>query len=129
MLRDGISQFAAKVSIAAQSATANVTGSGVDTKGYGEVTAVFQAGTFSGAGPGVTVGMEESDSQGSGYTTVAAGDMRYDTLVLLDGGTCRVGYLGTKRYVRAVATLASGSTVPLAACFVLGCPQFQPAVN
>ena len=129
MLRDGISDMKAVASIAPQSLTASATGTGVDVKGYQEVTALFQAGAFSGAGPGVTVGLEESDSSGSGYTTVATADMRYDTLTLLTGGTVRVGYLGTKRYVRPVATVASDSTVPLSALVLLECPQYAPAAN
>lgn len=89
--------------------TTTTTGDAIDTIGYEKLAvafnyAVITDGTF-------TPSLTESDTFGSGYTTVDAADIE-GTLTAGDSAndetTVTVSYLGSKRYVKAVIT-ASGA--------------------
>lgn len=92
--------------------TASANGSAVDLRGYESAMVVFSMGAFTNGEFTLTV--EESDASGSGFTTVAAGDLA-GTLTAI-GSTAgqnaiqRVGYKGTKRYIRAVVSEAASPT-------------------
>lgn len=89
-------------------------GTGVDVSGAESVEIVFHVGiegvTLSTTDK-ITLELEESDTLGSGYTDVAAADMIGEesagVVKTIDAGAeapglYRVGYLGTKKYVRPV---------------------------
>jgi hypothetical protein len=126
---DGVANKAASVSILPQAATASVTGTGVDTKGARMSTMVFAASAFSGAGPGITVGLEESDDNVT-FTTVADADQLpvSGSRVLAASGARMVGYRGTKRYIRGVATFASGTSATVSAVAILEGNPFEGTV-
>lgn len=109
--------------------TATTTGTAVDTVGFRSATAVIAAGV---ATDGTFVAtLEESDASGSGYTTVAAGDLSgsfASVTSATDEVTQEVGYLGTKRYLRVVLTETVSSTgASIVAVIVLGKPITKPA--
>ena len=93
--------------------TATATSDLVDLKGYESCTVVVNvgAGTFNGTDK-ITITLEESDSTATGtFTTVAAANLIGSWAVV--NGTAatansvqKVGYRGSKRYVRAVLTEA-----------------------
>lgn len=116
--------FDAAIGLAPQTITSTTTGSAVDLKGYDAATALVHAGTFTG-GSGLSVGLVESDND-SDYTTVAAEDLVYSTLAMTVAGTLRVGYRGTKRYVKVVLTLTSGVSVPVSAVVLRQLPERMP---
>lgn len=128
--RDLHNQVSIVNSIAPQAAlTATTTGTGVDLAGYRSAAVVFHAGAVTDGTWTPTV--EESDSFGSGYTTVAAADLSGSLATFTsstDDTIQKVSYLGSKRYIRAVLTETVTSTGGLiTATVVRGNPVTTPA--
>lgn len=88
--------------------TATATGTGVDLRGYDSAMMVFHPGTVTDGTHTPT--MEESDTLGSGYTTVATVDLQGTLAVLATDTIQRVGYIGSKRYIRAISTVSGTTT-------------------
>ncbi len=104
------------------------TGIGVDLSDYEAAEMVFHFGisgdTLSGALSVLPV-LEESDTLGSNYTTVAAADM-LGSLTLIDDAAedpivQAVGYVGNKRYIRAFVDFTGTHTngMPISAVAIL----------
>lgn len=93
--------------------SADATGIGADLQGYDSAVVEFSSGADVGSTHAPTV--EESDVLGSGYTTVAAADLE-GTLPADMGATTnvRVGYKGSKRFIRAFMT-TSGASLAISA--------------
>jgi hypothetical protein len=87
--------------------TATTNGAGVDLQGFGSAVVVFHPGAITDGTH--TPSVEESDDDAA-YATVAAADLQGTLAVLADDTIQRVGYIGTKRYVRAVSTVAGATT-------------------
>lgn len=88
--------------------TTTTTGTGVDLSGYGAALVVFQPGTITDY---VHTPSVDESANNSDWTAVAAADLIGTPAVLATGVIQRVGYNGTKRYIRAVITVSStGST-------------------
>jgi hypothetical protein len=116
-------------SIDPASTTATINGSGVDLRDYDGAMMMFQAGTAdTGNGDETyTPGVEESDDNSS-YSAVAASDLEGTLSSMTANSVQRVGYKGTRRYIRAVLTL--GGTTPAinaSAVVVRGLPHIAPA--
>lgn len=88
--------------------TASVNGAAVDLANYDAATVVFQADTITDGTHTPTV--EESDASGSGFAAVAAADLIGTLSAITAASVQRVGYRGSKRYVRAVVTAAGTTT-------------------
>ena len=124
--KDGVNGDKLVTGLAPQAVTTTVAGTGVDTQGFSEVTLIC-------IGDGTAVGelrLEESDASGSGYTAVAAGDVIGTNPSGTDNITAsatiaKIGYLGTKRYVRANWAVHTTSG-DIAAVFKLGCASVAP---
>ena len=116
MYRDLKSNFDVAQSVPPQVITAGiVNGSDVDVRGYDSACAVVSVGAVVTAGV-VTMKLQESDvGGGSGYTDVAVGDLQGAFTALAQNTVQRVGYAGAKRFLRMVATYASGTSVAVAA--------------
>lgn len=134
-------------------ATTTVTpAAGVDTKGFGSVEFLVSVGAITNIGnspvPSWAFKLQESDASGSGFTDVTsetvsgssaspAGAPNSSSGVFVtvgdaahDDGTYRIGYVGTKRYVRCVATAADtpGAT-PISMVALLGHPHQAPTAD
>lgn len=124
-------------------ATGTVTSSAIDLQGFDSAAVLFDVGNSGDTLSGSlywTLSLTESDSSGSGYTTVAAADIQVqggtfgtdNTFVidapLEDSLLVKFGYLGSKRYLKAVATaMGSHSTgTPIGIISVLGNPAQLP---
>jgi len=112
---------------ASYSSTAN--GSGVDLRDFDGAMVVFQAGTAdTGSGDETyTPSVEESDDN-STFNAVAVPDLEGALANMTANSVQRVGYKGSKRYIRAKLTL--GGTTPAidaAALVVRGLPHHAPA--
>lgn len=94
-------------SIAPAAHTASVNGTGVDLQGYNSVMVVFHPGAITDGAH--TPSVEESDDDVT-YTAVAAADLLGSLVDLASNAIQRVGYKGTKRYLRAVSTVAGATT-------------------
>jgi hypothetical protein len=110
---------------------ATTSGTGVAVGGYSDVTMIWMQGICADVLSGSlywTITFEESDTSGSGYTLIAAGDIDSATAtVLIDAAaedpTLIVRrYKGSKAYVRmtATATGSHSSGTPIAAVVHLG---------
>lgn len=107
--------------------SASVDGDAVDLKGFDSVALAVTVGAVTGAG-NMTVKLQESDASGSGFTDVDPDHLQGDGLSnpLVTGATTKIGYRGFKRYLRAVLTLNSGTSVTLGAVFILGHASERP---
>lgn len=90
---------------AARTATAN--GTGVDTANAGQVTFHFIVGTITDGTHAPK--LQESDDN-SAFTDVAAADQVGTLANLASNTNQKVGYIGGKRYVRAVSTVSGATT-------------------
>lgn len=94
---------------AARNATAN--GTGVDVNGFSGAVFVISVGTWTDGTH--TFDMQESDDN-STFTSVAAGQLQGTEPVVSSAGTAskvyKVGYLGSKRYLRVAVTVAGATT-------------------
>lgn len=100
-------------SLAPASRTAAVNGTGVDLKSYGSAMAVIQAGAAGGTSPSFTFELQESDDDTT-YNAVAAGDHDgTEPVVTAAQAAVRIGYKGSKRYLRVAITTVSGTSPTL----------------
>lgn len=112
--------------------TATATGTAVDLLGYQSALVVISTGTF-GASTDFGFEVQESDASGSGFAAVASDDLigteptGVQATGDLDNTVYRIGYIGTKRYIRVVATKGSGSNAcPFGVNVVRGHPLDAP---
>ena len=131
ILRDLKNNLSPAQSLAPAARTASANGTGVDLQGYGSAMAQFDLGLYTDGS--YTLSVEES-SDDSTYTVVAAADLE-GTLSVVDDATKdntiqRVGYKGTKRYIRAVVTEGSSPApstgLVLGAAILRGHPSQAP---
>lgn len=110
---------------AVQSAT--LKGSTVDLQGFGSALMVVNTGAIVSAGDyGIAIQHSDTTTDGD-FANVAAADLLGAIPATLeDSKTYRQGYIGAKRYVRAVITKASGTSIAAGAVFVLGSPAIAP---
>ena len=109
--------------------TVSANGTGVDLQGAKSAMAVLHVGAW-GSGSW-TPSLEESDASGSGYAAVAAADLEGAFVAVVDAtnenASQRVGYKGTKRYIRLVMTTASSpASLPCAGSIAIE-PNAKPA--
>lgn len=107
-----------------------ITGVPVDTNGFSEVTCVLATNTLGDADLVLTPVIQESDDLvGSNFSAVADAD-----LIGLEGSldfsddltTRKIGYIGTKRYIRMVVTPEDPSDATpstFMGLVILGCPR------
>lgn len=112
---------------AAISTDTTTAGVEIDTLGFESLTFLMRASTYTDGT--YTPLIQETDTAGSGYTAVADNDLigtEADT-ALSAAGVSRIGYVGTKRYVKLSFVSASTSTgATLDAVAVLGSPKTAP---
>ena len=100
---------------------ATTTGDPIDVKGYEGVTVELTSGLLSVG----TLAIHESDASGSGFAAAAAGDVigtQLSSLVIDDVIT--LGYIGEKRYVKAVVVTSTGGII--AANVIMSHPHVAP---
>ena len=106
----------------------------LDMQGACAAALVIATGSIADADATFTVLMEHSDASGSGFTAVpdaeligteALAGFQFD-----DDNECRkIGYKGSKRYVRATITPANNASAALLSAVWITTPQDQPAPN
>lgn len=107
---------------AARTATAN--GTGVDLANYDGAMIVFEVGTITDGTH--TPKIQDSDDN-STFADVAAANQIGTLAVLASGTPQKVGYVGAKRYIRAVSTVSGATTGGVyAASVIRGYPRKQP---
>ena len=114
--RDLKSNIDIVASLAPAARTATASGAGVDLRGYESAVAAFVPGTVTDGAH--TPSVEESDDD-STFTAVAAADLLGSLADLASNVTQRVGYRGSKRYIRAKITVSGASTGAVDAALVI----------
>jgi len=89
-----------------QAYTAATAGASVDLENVETAYVIGVVGTITDGTH--TLIVEESDSSGSGFTTVGAGDLIGSYSALATGVSQSVRYIGTKRYIRSHMTITGG---------------------
>ena len=95
----------------------DVAGVAIDRQGSDGLEIIFQVGAYTDGS--VTPLIEESDND-SDYTAVADADLTNTeaSAALTAAGVSSIGYVGWKRYVKASAVTAAGSTLSVGATYV-----------
>lgn len=153
--RDLHSHIKAVTHVAAQAITAtNTPAEGVDTKGFESVEFLISVGDVTNIAnspqPSWVFKLQESDASGAGFTDVTdssivltgsakspetAPDSSTGVFLTIDDAaedatTYRAGYVGSKRYVRVIATAANtpGST-PYSVVAILSSAALEPTAD
>ncbi|MGQ0664610.1 MAG: hypothetical protein ACT4P2_13740 [Pseudomonadota bacterium] len=104
--------------------TASSNGASADLRGYEGAVVTFVSGTITDGTH--TPKVQESDDD-STYTDVAAADQLGTLATIAANAVQRVGYIGAKRYIRAVVTAAGTTTGGMyIAAIVRGKPAAAP---
>jgi len=108
----------------------------IDTQGYNSLTFAILAGSLADAGATFTALVEHDDAAGFGTAAAVSDDELIGTEALAsfnqgDDNKCfKIGYAGTKRYVRLTITPAGNASAALvAAVAILGHPAQAPTSN
>jgi len=125
-MRDLYSNIGAVLALAPAVKTAAGDGVAIDTYGFVSVAFVVNTGAVAGAGD-FGVKLQESDASGSGFTDVAAAQVRSNApATLAASSSYKLGYLGFKRYVRLALTTAGGTSIAAGAVAILSDAQKRP---
>lgn len=113
--------------VPAVNSAGTVTGTTVDTAGYESALMTVNVGAVAGAGD-VTLKLQHSDTTTSGdFVDVPDAQLQGEIpAALVAATTYKQGYLGAKRYVRALGTLNSGTSVAYSVDFLLGNARDKP---
>jgi hypothetical protein len=142
MRKDLVSDFSANVMIASATYSADATPVAIDMAGFEGCQILIEVGaggiTFSGTNK-IEFVLTESDDNSS-YSNVAAGDVIHAPQAVSSGivysltaahasaTVVRLGYKGTKRYLKLLADFSGthGTGTPLSAVALLGAPVTGP---
>jgi hypothetical protein len=126
-MKDGISGLGLIASLAPAVVSATTKGSHADLQGFNSATLIINTGAIAGDGL-YDIAIQESDTTTDGdFTDVVAGDLLGSLPAELAANTVyKQGYKGTKRYIRAVITKTSGTSIAAGAVFALGHPHDAP---
>lgn len=107
--------------------SATTTSAAIDLAGFDSATVLINTGAIASAGD-FTAKLQESDTTTSGdFTDVAAGNLVGSFPASLAADSLyKVGYSGTKRYVRTVATKNSGTSIIAGIFIAKGHPLTGP---
>lgn len=127
-MRDLASNLSAVATLVPAVHAATLKGTTVDLRGFDSAALIVNTGAIAGAGLYV-MSLEESDTTTDGdFADVAAADTIGDALPasLAADTVYELGYIGSKRYVRAVITKTSGTSIAAGAVVVRGNAAQRP---
>lgn len=126
-MRDQHSHIGVVVPIVPAVQAATIEGDVVDLLGFNAATVIIPSGAIASSG-NFTAKLQESDTTtGGDFTDVAAGDLIGTFPEALSASTViKIGYKGTKRYIRPVLTKNSGTSIAAGAVVVKGHPVAAP---
>lgn len=126
-MKDLVSKLGVVPTLAPAVQAATAKGTTVDLQGFNSAALIVNTGAIAGAGLYV-MSLQESDTTTDGdFTDVAAGDMQGTLPASLAENTAyKVGYKGTKRYLRGVITKTSGTSIACGAVIVKGAAASSP---
>ncbi len=110
-------------------------GTVTDRQGYDSLSFLIATGTLADVDASFTTLVEHSDASGSGFVAVADTELlgteaNASFTFSDDDKTFKIGYRGSRRYVRLTITPATNTgSAPIAALAVLGHPNVAPTAN
>jgi len=107
--------------------TATATGDPIDLLGFRSAALIVQTGAIAGDGD-FTASLQESDTDQPGdFAPVEAGDLIGALPETLEAASVvKVGYVGHKRFIRAVLTKNGGTSIAAGAVIVKGHANERP---
>lgn len=126
-MRDLYHNIAVRPAIAPAVQAAAADGAVVDLQGFSRVAFAVNTGAIVGSGDfGVKVQHSDTDQSGD-FADAAAGVVDTNApATLVAASAYRLGYRGSKRYVRLSLTKAGGTSIALGAVAILGDPASAP---
>jgi hypothetical protein len=129
-MRDFARNLSPALSLPPAARTANTNGTTVDLLGYGTAAVLVTFGAWTDGNH--TPKLQESDNGSTGWTDVAAVDMAgsFSAVSSAAGQNAvqRASYIGNKRYIRPVLTVAGATTGAIVGVHVVrGNPTALPA--
>ena len=120
-MKDTYSDFGVAQTLAPVAHAATLAGSAVDLQGYNSATLVVNTGAIASAGLYDIRLQESATTTNEDFTDVAAADL----LGALPAGLAaasvyKQGYVGSKRYIRALITKQSGTSIVAGAVVIRG---------
>lgn len=104
--------------------TATVKGLGIDLQGFESAAVVFSVGTVT---DGTHIPKIEESDDNSSWSDVDSSDQEGALSKLVSDTNQRVGYKGSKRYVRATLTISGATTgAQVAGLLLRGLPHREP---
>jgi hypothetical protein len=125
-MKDLYSNVGIDAAVVPATLTATNTSAAIDLQGFESAMVIIQTGAIGGAG-NFTPKLTECATSGGTYTDVAAADLNgIFPAVLAASSIYRVGYRGSKRFIKTVLTLNSGTNILAGAMIVKGDPANGP---
>ncbi|HEX2529819.1 MAG TPA: hypothetical protein VHL31_26450 [Geminicoccus sp.] len=126
-MRDLVHNLGVVPMVAPAVLSATTTSDSVDLLDFGSATLVVNTGAIAGAGD-FTAKLQHSDTTTAGDFTDVAADALIGSLPasLTANSVAKVGYWGHRRYLRAVLTKNSGTSIAASAVLVKGYARNRP---
>jgi hypothetical protein len=125
-MKDLYSNVGIDAAVVPATLTATNTSAAIDLQGFESAMVIIQTGAIGGAG-NFTPKLTECATSGGTYTDVADADLNgIFPAVLAASSIYRVGYRGSKRFIKTVLTLNSGTNILAGAMIVKGDPANGP---
>lgn len=126
-MRDLAHNIAVVQAIASATRSANVDGAALDLIGFESAALVINTGTVTAAGD-FTAKLQEADTDQPGDFADVPAEYLIGTLpaTLEANSAYKQGYIGFKRYIRAVLTHNGGTSISVGAVLVKGDPHERP---
>ena len=126
-MKDLYSNLGVVLALAPAVQSAAATGETVDLRGFGGVVFALDTGAIVGSGE-FGVKLQHSDTTTSGeFVDVPAQLVASDApAILTASGAFKLGYKGSKRYVRLALTKEGGTSIAAGAVAILGQPAVAP---
>lgn len=126
-MKDTFHDTTVVASLAPAVQAATLKGGNVDLVGFGSALMVVDTGAIASDGDyGIAIQHSDTTTDGD-FDDVDAADLIGSLPATLEASKVyRQGYIGKKRYIRAVITKAGGTSIAAGAVFVLGSPHLAP---
>jgi hypothetical protein len=126
MRKDLYSNFAAVQAVASGSKSDAVDGVAIDLKGFYSALFVVNTGAVTGDGD-FSFKVQESDEAGSGFADADADDVIGTAPATMAATSAyKLGYRGSKRFIRLAVTKTGGTSIQLGAVAILGHAHHAP---
>lgn len=126
-MKDSFSDFGVVASLAPAVVSATTKGAHADLQGFNSALVVVNTGAVAGDGDYVIALQESATTTDGDFTDVAAKDLLGTLPATLEANKAyKQGYVGNKRYIRAVITKTGGTSIAAGAVIVVGNAALSP---